>query len=73
LTKLIFDRQSQRLVGAGVVGAHAGDLISEAVLAMEMSAVAEDICTAIHPHPSTGETLMEAAEAMFGKAIHGAH
>lgn len=73
LTKLLFDPKTQRLLGAGVVGAHAGDLIAEAVLAMEMAAVAEDIGTAIHPHPATCETLAEAAEAAFGKAIHGAH
>lgn len=72
LTKMIFDTQTQRLLGVGIVGAHAGDLISEAVLAIEMAAVAEDISTSIHPHPATSETLAEAAEAMFGKAIHGA-
>ena len=73
LTKMIFDAQTQRLLGVGIVGVHAGDLIGEAVLAMEMAATAEDICTTIHPHPATSETLGEAAEAMFGKAIHGAH
>lgn len=73
LTKMIFDVDTQRLVGVGIVGAHAGDLISEGVLAMEMAAVAEDIGVAIHPHPATSETLGEAAEAMFGHAIHGAH
>lgn len=73
LTKLLFDPKTQRLLGAGIVGAHAGDLIAEAVLAMEMAAVAEDIGTTIHPHPATCETLAEAAEAAFGKAIHGAH
>lgn len=73
LTKMIWDAKTQRLLGASLVGPHAGDLISEAVLAMEMAATAEDICSAIHPHPATSETLMEAAEAMFGKAIHGAH
>jgi dihydrolipoamide dehydrogenase len=73
LTKMIFDARTQRLLGLGVVGAHAGDLVSEGVLAMEMAAVAEDISTSIHPHPATCETLAEAAEAAFGRAIHGAH
>ena len=73
LTKMIFDVDTQRLVGVGIVGAHAGDLIAEGVLAMEMAAVAEDIGVAIHPHPATSETLAEAAEAMFGHAIHAAH
>ena len=73
LTKMIFDAKTQRVLGVGIVGAHAGDLISEGVLAMEMAAVAEDIASSIHPHPATSETLAEAAEAAFGKAIHGAH
>lgn len=70
LTKMIFDQKTQRLLGVGIVGAHAGDLISEAVLAMEMAAVAEDIAVSIHPHPATSETLAEAAEAMLGFASH---
>jgi len=73
LTKMIFDNRTQRLLGVGIVGAHAGDLIAEAVLAMEMAAVAEDIGASIHPHPATSETLAEAAEAMFGRAIHVGH
>ncbi|MCG8404082.1 MAG: dihydrolipoyl dehydrogenase [Phycisphaerales bacterium] len=73
LTKMIFDRKTQRLIGLGIVGVHAGDLIAEGVLAMEMAAVAEDLSSSIHPHPATSETIAEAAEAMFGKAIHGAH
>lgn len=72
LTKMIFDAQTQRLLGVGIVGAHAGDLISEAVLGIEMAAVADDIALTIHPHPATSETLMEAAEGAFGHAIHGA-
>jgi dihydrolipoamide dehydrogenase len=70
LTKMIFDAKTQRLLGVGIVGAHAGDLISEAVLAIEMAAVAEDIGSSIHPHPTTSETLAEAAEALFGRASH---
>jgi dihydrolipoamide dehydrogenase len=73
LTKMIFDAQSQRLLGVGIVGAHAGDLISEAVLAIEMAAVAEDIGSSIHPHPATSETLAEAADALFGRATHVGH
>lgn len=73
LTKLVFDKTTQRLIGMGIVGPHAGDMIMEGVLAMEMGAVAEDLAGSIHPHPSTSETIMEAAESMFGKAIHGAH
>ncbi len=73
LTQLVFDNKTQRLLGAGIVGVHAGDMINEAVIAMEMAAVAEDIAFSIHPHPATGETLAEAAEAMFGRAIHAGH
>ncbi len=73
LTKMIFDHKTQRLLGVGIVGAHAGDLIAEAVLGMEMAAVAEDIGSSIHPHPATSETLAEAAEAMLGMGIHGGH
>jgi dihydrolipoamide dehydrogenase len=73
LTKLIFDTKTQRLLGVGIVGAHAGDLISEAVLAIEMAAVAEDIGSSIHPHPNTSETLAEAADALFGRATHVGH
>ncbi len=70
LTKVIAHAQTHRVLGVGIVGAHAGDLISEAVLAMEMGAEAEDIALSIHPHPSTSETLMEAAESVLGSAIH---
>ncbi len=70
MTKIISDPQSGRIVGVGIVGAHAGDLISEAVLAMEMAAQAEDVAMTIHPHPSASETVPEAAEAIFGTPIH---
>jgi len=72
LTKMIFEEGTQRLLGVGIVGAHAGDLIGEAVLAMEMASVAEELAASIHPHPSTSETIMEAAEAIFGHSVHGA-
>jgi dihydrolipoamide dehydrogenase len=70
LTKIIADAQTSRVLGVGVVGAHAGDLIAEAVLAIEMGASAEDLALTIHPHPSTSETIMEAAESVLGSAIH---
>lgn len=66
LTKLIFDKSSKRIIGAGVVGPQAGDLIAECVLAIEMGADAEDIGLAIHPHPTLSETVAMAAEAMSG-------
>ncbi len=70
LTKIIADKNHNRVLGVGIVGEHAGDLIAEAVLAMEMGAEAEDIALSIHPHPSTSETVMEAAESVVGSAIH---
>jgi dihydrolipoamide dehydrogenase len=70
LTKVIADAASARVLGVGIVGEHAGDLISEAVLAIEMGAEAEDLALSIHPHPSTSETVMEAAESVLGTAIH---
>lgn len=70
LTKIIADKQSKRVLGVGIVGEHAGDLIAECVLAMEMGALADDIAMSIHPHPSISETVMEAAEGVFGSAIH---
>lgn len=70
LTKVITDAGTSRILGVGIVGEHAGDLISECVLAMEMGAQAEDLAMTIHPHPSISETLPEAAEAVFGSPIH---
>ena len=66
LTKLIFDGESRRLVGAGIVGPHAGDLISEAVLAIEMGADPEDLALSVHPHPTLSETVGFAAEMVAG-------
>ncbi len=65
-TKLIFDTNSKRVVGAGVVGPHAGDLIAECCLAIEMGCDAEDIGLTIHPHPTLSETIGMAAEAFSG-------
>lgn len=66
VTKLIFDADSKRLVGAGMVGPHAGDLIAECCLAIEMGCDAEDIGLTIHPHPTLSETVAMAAEAFSG-------
>jgi dihydrolipoamide dehydrogenase len=70
LTKIIAEQDSRRVLGVGIVGEHAGDLIAEAVLAIEMGATAEDLAMTIHPHPTTSETVMEAAETVLGTAIH---
>ena len=66
LTKLLFSRETGRLVGAGIVGPHAGDLIAEATLALELGADADDIALTIHPHPTLSETLAFAAEIAAG-------
>lgn len=68
ITKLIFDKQSHRLLGAGFVGPHAGDLIGEVSLAIEMGCIAEDIALTIHPHPTLSESIMIAAEMFEGSA-----
>ena len=66
LTKVLFDRGTGRLLGAGIVGPHAGDLIAEATLAIEMGADARDIGLTIHPHPTLSETFNFAAEMVEG-------
>ncbi len=65
-TKLIFDQNTKRVIGGGVVGMHAGDLIAEIGLAIEMGATAEDIGLTIHPHPTLSESVMMAAEMFEG-------
>jgi dihydrolipoamide dehydrogenase len=70
LTKLILDPDSERLLGVGLVGPGAGELIAEGVLAIEMGATATDLKLTIHPHPTLSETLMESAEVFFGQATH---
>ncbi len=70
LTKLIVDPETERLLGIGIVGPGAGELIGEAVVALEMGATVEDLALCVHPHPTVSETLMEAAEAFFGTATH---
>jgi len=70
LTKLILDPATERVLGVGLVGAGAGELIAEGVLAIEMGANATDLKLTIHPHPTLSETLMESAEVFFGQATH---
>jgi dihydrolipoamide dehydrogenase len=68
--KVIADAKTDRLLGIHIMAPNASDLISEAALALEMGATAEDLALTVHPHPSLSEGLMEAAEALHGKAIH---
>jgi dihydrolipoamide dehydrogenase len=70
ITKLIFDPHTERVLGMGIVGAGAGELIAEGVLAVEMAAVAKDVALSIHPHPTLSETVMESAEVFFGTSTH---
>jgi dihydrolipoamide dehydrogenase len=70
MTKLLVDPQTDRVLGVGIVGAGAGELIAEAVLAIEMAALAKDIALTIHPHPTLSETIMEAAEVFYGASTH---
>jgi dihydrolipoamide dehydrogenase len=69
-TKLVFDPETERLLGAGIVGIGAGELIAEATLAVEMAAVVHDVAETIHAHPTLSETLAEGAEAYLGHATH---
>jgi dihydrolipoamide dehydrogenase len=70
VTKIIVDPDTQRILGVGIVGPGAGELIAEGVLAIEMGANATDLKMSIHPHPTLSETLMESAEVFFGHATH---
>lgn len=70
LTKRIIDPETERVLGMGVVGSGAGELISEGTLAIEMGALAADIALTIHPHPTLSETVMESAEVFFGQSAH---
>ena len=70
LTKLVIDPATERILGVGITGHGAGELISEAVLAIEMGATAFDLAAAVHPHPTLSETLMEAAEVFYGHSTH---
>ncbi len=70
VTKLVLDPESGRILGMGLCGVGAGELIAEGVLAIEMGAVAEDLATSIHPHPTLSETTMESAESFTGSPTH---
>jgi dihydrolipoamide dehydrogenase len=69
-TKLICEPETERVLGVGIVGAGAGEMIAEGVLAIEMAATARDLALSIHPHPTLSETVMEAAEAVEGNSTH---
>jgi dihydrolipoamide dehydrogenase len=70
VTKILVDPDSQRILGIGICGPGAGELIAEGVLAIEMGANVTDLKLTIHPHPTLSETLMEAAEVFFGQSTH---
>jgi dihydrolipoamide dehydrogenase len=70
LTKILVDPQSERILGIGIVGESAGELIAEGVLAVEMAATARDLALTIHAHPTLSETLGEAAESFYGSPTH---
>jgi dihydrolipoyl dehydrogenase len=70
VTKLVIDPDSERVLGVGICGPGAGELIAEGVLAIEMGATARDMALTIHPHPTLSETVMEAAEVFYGHATH---
>jgi len=69
-TKLIAEPETERLLGVGMVGIGAGELISEGALAIELGATVRDIAEVVHPHPTLSETMMEAGEAFYGHATH---
>ena len=70
LTKLVLEPKTGRVLGVGIAGSGAGELIAEGVLAIEMGATAEDIKLVIHPHPTLSESVMESAEVFFGQSTH---
>jgi dihydrolipoamide dehydrogenase len=70
LTKLVLEKGTGRVLGVGIAGSGAGELIAEGVLAIEMGATAEDLKLVIHPHPTLSESLMESAEVFFGQSTH---
>jgi dihydrolipoamide dehydrogenase len=70
LTKLIIDPETERILGVGIVGAGAGELIAEGVLAVEAGLTAKDLALSVHPHPTLSETMMEAAEVFYGHPTH---
>lgn len=70
MTKLIIEPETERVLGIGICGAGAGELISEGALAIEMGATARDLAETVHPHPTLSETIMECAEVFYGYATH---
>lgn len=70
LTKLIVEPGTERILGVGMVGVGAGDMIAEGVVAVEMAATARDLAECVHPHPTLSETLQEAAEMFYGHSSH---
>lgn len=70
MTKLIIDPETERILGVGIVGLGAGELIAEGVVALEMGATAKDLALSVHPHPTLSETMMECAEVFYGHATH---
>ena len=70
MTKLLIDPATEHVLGVGIVGAGAGEMIAEGVLAIEMAALASDVELTIHPHPTLTETVMEAAEVFYGTSTH---
>jgi len=70
LTKLIIDPETERILGVGICGPGAGEMIAEGVLAIEMGATVKDLALTIHPHPTLSETVMEAAELFYGHSSH---
>jgi dihydrolipoamide dehydrogenase len=70
LTKLVLEAKTGRVLGVGIAGSGAGELIAEGVLAIEMGATAEDLKLVIHPHPTLSESVMESAEVFFGQSTH---
>jgi dihydrolipoamide dehydrogenase len=70
LTKLIVDPETERVLGVGIVGVDAGEMLGEAMLAIEMSASARDVAMTMHAHPTLLETIGEAAEAFYGTSVH---
>jgi dihydrolipoamide dehydrogenase len=70
VTKLVIDPATERVLGVGIVGSGAGDLIAEGVVAVEMAALASDLKLSIHAHPTLSETIMEAADVFYGESVH---
>ena len=70
LTKILFEPKTERVLGVGIVGSGAGELIAEGVLAVETAAVARDLSETIHAHPTLSETMMESAEGAYASPTH---